>query len=149
MFPVLNENKGDTSTTAEEIPSELLEKAKRYVSIKGYDLVVFLQVVWALTLQQYIDTEFLSFALGQTEGTEIALKTSQVSVTPEDLIEDLWKKVELLENPDDSSADQTKQNTGLLISGAASTSDPAALLNDFRKLQKDVSVKVLVRGIDN
>ncbi|KAJ5347939.1 acetyl-CoA synthetase-like protein [Penicillium brevicompactum] len=146
IFPVLNEDKGDTSTTAEEIPSELLEKAKNYVSIKGYDLVVFLQVVWALTLKQYIDTELFSFALGQTEGTELALKISQVSVTPEDLIEDLWKKVELLDYPDDSSADQTKQNTGLLISGAASTSDPAALLNEFRKLQKDCQALLSLVG---
>jgi hypothetical protein len=137
MFPVLNEDEGDPCITAEEISSELLERVKFYVSTKSCDLVVLLQTVWAITLRQYVETDFLSYVLYYTGGTKSGVQVCQVSIGPEDSIERLWKRIGQLDWVHSASFDPKKQNTGLLLSGTVPTSDSTVLLDEFRKLQED------------
>jgi hypothetical protein len=148
-FPALNDDIRDPCTLTAEIPDEILEKAKVYVSAEGYDLEVFLQIVWVITLRKYVDTDSLSYALYHTGETKSAVEICQTLISPEDSIEALRKRIEEQDSVNSSSLHLSEVNNGLLISGTASTSDPAVVLNESRMLQKDgqvVSVQISNRG---
>ncbi|GAQ02833.1 nonribosomal peptide synthetase 12 [Aspergillus lentulus] len=133
LFPVLNDGGREPSVTVNEISSEARERAIAYTARRGYDIVHFLRTVWSIVLQQFLETDLVCFVFFDHSGVQVC----EVPVSREESIPNLLERIAELRPLPSALCEETRMNTGLLIGDTSLDVNPTAVLDTFRRIQKD------------
>ncbi|KAF4155893.1 hypothetical protein CNMCM6069_007405 [Aspergillus lentulus] len=133
LFPVLNDGGREPSVTVNEISSEARERATAYTARRGYDIVHFLRAVWSIVLQQFLETDLVCFVFFDHSGVQVC----EVPVSREEPIPNLLERIAELRPLPSALCEKTRMNTGLLIGDTSLEVNRTAVLDTFRRIQKD------------